>query len=117
MKQKQATQANPAGHAIRAVELPGKLKFGKNNGFQVATNNAFALFPHYQGVTHHSDAVGVGKHDRPFHGKAGLSRRFGGSCLAQLARRQRVQHVQHGIFSGTSQAGRGSLNWLRPPAA
>jgi linoleoyl-CoA desaturase len=35
MKQKQATQADPAGHVVRAVKLPGKLKFGKSNGFQV----------------------------------------------------------------------------------
>lgn len=35
MQQKQATQANPAGRAVPAVELPGKLKFGKNTGFQM----------------------------------------------------------------------------------
>ena len=35
MKEKQATRANPAGHTLRAAELPGKVKFDKNNGFQV----------------------------------------------------------------------------------
>jgi len=35
MKEKQATRVNPAGHTLRAVELPGKVKFDKNNGFQV----------------------------------------------------------------------------------
>jgi linoleoyl-CoA desaturase len=35
MKQQHTNQSEPAGHTVGAVELTGKLKFGKNNGFQV----------------------------------------------------------------------------------
>lgn len=35
MKQGETTKANFADHGDRAVEIPAKLKFGKNNGFQM----------------------------------------------------------------------------------